>query len=85
MPFLEQNQISGKDFSVISFPFHEIKNKDLQGYMLSIVKGDKVYIMLKFKGMIIALDKKVTKGNVSLHVNLDHLFMLSVQENFIIK
>ncbi|WP_260356776.1 hypothetical protein [Peribacillus frigoritolerans] len=32
--------------------------------MLSIVKGDKAYIMVKFKGMIIALDKKGTKGNV---------------------
>ncbi|MFJ7467126.1 response regulator transcription factor [Peribacillus frigoritolerans] len=27
------NQISGKDFSVISTPFHEIKNKELQGYV----------------------------------------------------
>ncbi|MGE7607923.1 response regulator transcription factor [Peribacillus frigoritolerans] len=27
------NQISGKDFSVISSPFHEIKNKELQGYV----------------------------------------------------
>lgn len=32
--------------------------------MLSIVKRDKVYIMVKFKGMIIALDKKVPKGNI---------------------
>lgn len=28
-----KNQISGKDFSVISSPFHEIKNKELQGYV----------------------------------------------------
>lgn len=28
-----KNQISGKDFSVISTPFHEIKNKELQGYV----------------------------------------------------
>ncbi|MFJ7306165.1 response regulator transcription factor [Peribacillus frigoritolerans] len=28
-----KNQISGKDFSVISPPFHEIKNKELQGYV----------------------------------------------------
>ncbi|MCY9141585.1 hypothetical protein [Peribacillus frigoritolerans] len=28
-----KNQISGKDFSVISTPFHEIKNKKLQGYV----------------------------------------------------
>jgi len=27
------NQISGKDFSVISSPFHENKNKELQGYV----------------------------------------------------
>ena len=27
------NQISGMDFSVISSPFHEIKNKELQGYV----------------------------------------------------
>lgn len=46
-------------------------------------KRDKAYIMLKFKGMIIALDKKGT--TFKLHANLDHLFMLSVQENFIIK
>jgi DNA-binding CsgD family transcriptional regulator len=28
-----KNQISGKGFSVISSPFHEIKNKELQGYV----------------------------------------------------
>ncbi|CAH0237305.1 hypothetical protein SRABI80_02663 [Peribacillus frigoritolerans] len=28
-----KNQISGKNFSVISSPFHEIKNKELQGYV----------------------------------------------------
>ncbi|USK74183.1 response regulator transcription factor [Peribacillus frigoritolerans] len=28
-----KNQISGKDFSVIASPFHEIKNKELQGYV----------------------------------------------------
>ncbi|MFC8562702.1 response regulator transcription factor [Peribacillus frigoritolerans] len=28
-----KNQISGKDFSVISSPFHEIKNKELHGYV----------------------------------------------------
>ncbi|PEF35077.1 hypothetical protein CON84_24220 [Bacillus sp. AFS094228] len=28
-----KNQISGKDFSVISSPFHENKNKELQGYV----------------------------------------------------
>lgn len=50
-----------------------------------LYKRDKAYIMVKFKGMIIALDKKELKGMFKLHANLDHLFMLSVQENFIIK
>ncbi|PEO46079.1 hypothetical protein CN563_15210 [Bacillus sp. AFS026049] len=32
--------------------------------LLSIVKRGKAYIMLKFKGMIIALDKKGTTYNI---------------------
>lgn len=32
--------------------------------MLSIVKRGKAYIMVKFKGMIIALDKKGTTYNI---------------------
>ncbi len=50
--------------------------------MLPIVKRNKASIMLKFKGMIIALDKKELHVIFKLHANLNHLFMLSVQENF---
>ncbi|MGZ9819538.1 response regulator transcription factor [Peribacillus simplex] len=35
-----KNQISGKDFSVISSPIHEIKNKKLQGYVGIITTDD---------------------------------------------
>ncbi|WP_185151191.1 response regulator transcription factor [Peribacillus simplex] len=35
-----KNQISGKEFSVISSPIHEIKNKELQGYVGIITKDD---------------------------------------------
>ncbi|MFJ7511741.1 response regulator transcription factor [Peribacillus simplex] len=35
-----KNQISGKDFSVISSPIHEIKNKELQGYVGIITTDD---------------------------------------------
>lgn len=34
------NKISGEDFSVISSPIHEIKNKELQGYVGIITKDD---------------------------------------------
>ncbi|CAH0236784.1 LuxR C-terminal-related transcriptional regulator [Peribacillus sp. Bi134] len=35
-----KNQISGKYFSVLSSPIHEIKNKELQGYVGIITKDD---------------------------------------------
>ncbi|TKH03696.1 HTH domain-containing protein [Peribacillus simplex] len=35
-----KNQISGKDFSVVSSPIHEIKNKELQGYVGIITNDD---------------------------------------------
>ncbi|MDM5210909.1 LuxR C-terminal-related transcriptional regulator [Peribacillus sp. NJ4] len=35
-----KNQIYGKDFSVISSPIHEIKNKELQGYVGIITTDD---------------------------------------------
>ncbi|MDM5360535.1 hypothetical protein [Peribacillus sp. ACCC06369] len=35
-----KNQIYGKDFSVISSPIHEIKNKELQGYVSIITTDD---------------------------------------------
>ncbi|MGE7904662.1 response regulator transcription factor [Peribacillus sp. NPDC094092] len=35
-----KNQISGKDFIVISSPIHEIKNKELQGYVGIITTDD---------------------------------------------
>ncbi|WHY96772.1 response regulator transcription factor [Peribacillus simplex] len=35
-----KNQIFGKDFSVISSPIHEIKNKELQGYVGIITMDD---------------------------------------------
>ncbi|MFF2499948.1 MULTISPECIES: response regulator transcription factor [Peribacillus] len=35
-----KNKISGEDFSVISSPIHEIKNKELQGYVGIITKDD---------------------------------------------
>ncbi|MEF2097395.1 hypothetical protein V3595_22535 [Bacillus sp. CFBP9009] len=50
--------------NLIPFLFCEMGFFMLTRNMLSIVKGDKAYIMVKFKGMIIALDKKGTKGNV---------------------
>ncbi|WP_249597142.1 hypothetical protein [Peribacillus frigoritolerans] len=50
--------------NLIPFLFFEMGFFMLTRNMLSIVKRDKVYIMVKFKGMIIALDKKVPKGNI---------------------
>ncbi|MEB2492298.1 hypothetical protein QNH16_20990 [Peribacillus frigoritolerans] len=50
--------------NLIPFLFCEMGFFMLTRNMLSIVKRDKVYIMVKFKGMIIALDKKVPKGNI---------------------
>jgi hypothetical protein len=50
--------------NLIPFLFCEMEFFMLTRNMLSIVKRDKAYIMVKFKGMIIELDKKVTTYNI---------------------
>lgn len=50
--------------NLIPFLFCEMGFFMLTRNMLPIVKRDKAYIMLKFKGMIIEIDKQGTTCNI---------------------